>query len=558
MTSTVSLYLDVGFTEDSVEVPKVGRTLPDPIGTYDVSSITKDRLFSSFRVKAQYSDIQNTTYLAIQFPFSDITFYGWVDDVSLLSIDNPLCEVSWHVDLWRTYLSYCTFGSARVLNRPYSDTLPPQPYPARYRTAVIRDSLGEFLKIATAIGDRDIWWCYCYLTSVDSSAKTTGLRTVFFPVASRPSGQVHYALRFSGADKNCPMISDLIKGTLDETLGIDPSSIISVFLSPQSPRSGITVDSGTVNIPEGTPSTFSLLTMNTATVGHITDPAFFSPITYTLSTPRATTDQETYTVTDMSGDTVYTLPWGITTSSYTVRTVLTSSGGWVEIRFGAFQAPSGFESTSEGMTARVPLPTLDIGSNAYSSYTYSGMRDYEIQQRDIESKQRMYNGLASSATSAFSGGLVGGLVGKGTSTAGGSAGMIGVGAVLGAASQAVTSLTSRAMDDYMAPIIQGNRDTYMSRQTSGLVLSGSGLDCLINGFSGLALTALVMDVYSQTQRSRYFSLYGATVDEPTPDVTTLLSTGGPLRMVDLVVGGSVPNHAKSYIRTRLEQGVRLI
>lgn len=53
-------------------------------------------------------------------------------------------------------------------------------------------------------------------------------------------------------------------------------------------------------------------------------------------------------------------------------------------------------------------------------------------------------------------------------------------------------------------------------------------------------------------------MYGAHVTEPMSSCQSLINTGGPLQIVNMTVGGSIPVEAKEYMKTMFANGVRLV
>ena len=89
------------------------------------------------------------------------------------------------------------------------------------------------------------------------------------------------------------------------------------------------------------------------------------------------------------------------------------------------------------------------------------------------------------------------------------------------------------------------------------VMTGTGWDVVDYG-QRPRLIKMSMDDYSRVNRLMHIDLYGAEVNEADADCDALIAAGGPLRIENLNVGGSIPTEAKDYLRKFFSQGVRMI
>lgn len=295
-----------------------------------------------------------------------------------------------------------------------------------------------------------------------------------------------------------------------------------------------------------------------------------------LSTTVMTDDTEEMIILDQTASPVASLPWGFEVKKYTVRNVLTSTSAYVEIRF------DGTASASEGLKVSIPCPALDITSNSWSDYVYSGQRDYDITQKKIASQQALVGAVTGAMGSAFQTGVLGGLgnggasqeqiaqlqqmmmkqyrgdkgasmisgiVGGGASTALRSGvGMLG----MGLAGATVDYLTMR----YFNGKLQSAEEMAKAKQLDTIQSPGGGWDFLWHGIS-ICLTSLKIDEYSVDRFDDDLRLNGAKVSEPTSDCTSLVKAGGPLQIANLIVLGNIPVQAKNYIANKFANGVRI-
>lgn len=527
----IRLWKDTGFTEGCLEVPKKGSSLPTPDFTYTGNYVpsTAD-IFSKLKLRVPYTTLLDCSYLAITLDMNngtDRTFYGWIDNVSIISdtTSSALTQVDWHVDLWRTYISSAVIGSGMVRRRPMltDDVIPPQEYPHRY------------FEVGTPIPflSGNIWYLiFNRVSTVPSGTPETGITsytvtsTNYFPVSkANPSA------RIDGA----PSLNSIISGKWDEYLGMDPNTISSVFLSPIEP---------------GTSGWQTVTTAKDYTYRTASQLNCIQETTFDLGTEAMTTDTVTYAVLGFDGEVVGTLPWGVPVRYFKIRTVIDSASAYLQIRC------DDIKSHANGTCFTIPLIAVDLTSNAFSSYVYSGARQADIDQRVAETNKTLESNLAGVGTSAITGAVSGAQM----AALGGPLGMLAgglMGAISSSATQAMNTASTYAISSKYNDVFQDIQDYRAANQSNGLLMSGTGFDCLRYG-QVPAVIRLSKDEYSVTQRNNDIAIYGAKVSEPRESCQELVDAGGPLQITNVVVRGSIPVQAKEYIRGRLSTGVRMI
>ena len=132
-----------------------------------------------------------------------------------------------------------------------------------------------------------------------------------------------------------------------------------------------------------------------------------------------------------------------------------------------------------------------------------------------------------------------------------------MGAISSSATQAMNTASSYMISSKYNDVFQDIQDYRAANQSNGLLMSGSGFDCLRYGQTP-TVVKLTKDEYSVNQRNNDIALYGVNVSEPTESCQSLFNAGGPLQISNVVVRGSIPVQAKEYIRGRLSTGVRMI
>ena len=290
----------------------------------------------------------------------------------------------------------------------------------------------------------------------------------------------------------------------------------------------------------------------------------------TLPEAVQTTDTREWMFTDMSGIPVGSLPWGIRCKDYTVRNVVTSSSAYLEYRF------DGIDSHTKGTSFSIPLPAVDLTSNSWSDYVYSGQRDYDIRQRKLASEQALTSGIVSALTGGIDTAVMGALTNtttttnekrnyaygkesasesiEGTTTTRGigglRAGVVGIGAGV------VGTGANYLITQYYNGELQKADDMLQAKQIDSILMTGNGWDWLWNGRS-CGLISLVADNYSLERFETDIRLNGVSVSEPTEDCDTYRISEGPVRIAELIVTGNIPVQARAYIKGRMANGVRI-
>lgn len=317
-----------------------------------------------------------------------------------------------------------------------------------------------------------------------------------------------------------------------------------------------------------------------------------------------TTDTSEAVLLDFDGNPVFSLPWGRGFSQCTVRNVITMTSANIEVRF------DGRDSRSDGTCAVIPLPSIDITSNAWSEYAFSGQRDYDIAQRKLAAQQALVSSVTGGLSNAFSTGVMAGLGGMSQSASkkmndrlawarnqgfnakdvalyGNKAQQAKSAAAInkawssqmnhvanalnsamptvmgtGAASVGMmgASLAGAVVDyaaaQYFNGQLQDTEDTLRSKQSESLILAGSGWDWLYYGRMPGFIT-LVPDDYSLVNFQNNITYNGITCSEPTADCSAYKDYTGPVQIQNLIVTGDIPVQAKYLIANTYAKGIRM-
>ena len=564
----IELWNDVGFIDGAVEIPSLAA--PDPSNPdyviepeYPVNP-SKDRYFSEFKLREFYEELMTVSYMRITYEFNvpagpprTQVFYGWVDSVSIGSDgDLPVTTISWHIDEWRTWKSSVTFGSGHVKRRPFIDldSTPIQDYQYRYQRKGSLD-----INILTGlqngwVGSQNIWWAIITFNDSWSIQGYTSLVTYAIPLFA--DGSSVYA-RFSGQTLKGLTWSEISRALLDERLGIPPDAIVGAWLSPTIPfgtdRNVIASGSGT----SGDPFVLSSVThtmIGLRAGGHKADPSapleYFVLVIYEtkgqsgdLGTMMNSSEDNRIVLVSMDGSKMLEMPYDYSFRYYSVVCYVFANEAYLQISFAASASPNALENMV-GLCTNIPLPQLPINQNAWLDYTYSGQREYDKENRKLQTQA---NAWKTSASGAITGGLMGGF---------GPAG-----ALVGAAAGATTGLMRYGFEEmWLNDKEQSLIDRLKSNQLSALILSSNAGQPFKDDL-GIHLRSIIPDQYSLDQISNTRGQFGISVDELLPSTDTLIRTTSPTgyyNIQNLIVSGDVPVSAKRWIRNKFASGVRLI
>lgn len=540
----IRAWSNPGFTEDGPEAPHYGFSLPVP--SEDLQNLdyepSASRIFSEFKIaNAVWESWKGMSFLEVTYSWnnslSNTVLYGFIDEVELLSDTTGAAavRVHWHVDEWMTYLSQAILGFGHVLRRPVGANDPIQSYERKYWTV---DSYTDLLDKVTLYGDRTYWM----LLAVGVTENTDKLVKYYTWPFALDDHQYYLLKDGESISINCPRYSDILEGRWDELLGVDPAAIYGAWVLPVPPFDPdfITLASPGDVIALSAGSTWEITgALGTASSIVTGNSPIYSKLFYKKNktiTESVSTELNPLRVTGFSGESVGELPIGISVNSYDYRVVASATECYVEIRF-----KYGWESKLLGTAFTIPALSVDLTENAWSSYRYSGQREYDI---DARNNQSIKSGVESITGGALTGALMGGF-----GPMGAAAGAVG-GAISGGASLGMDFLWFNEAE-------QGLKDKLAARQTPGILISGGAFDAITNGHD-IALCKLVMDSYSAGRAADERSLVGVKVDEYNSSNDTVRASTGFYQIVNLAVTGSIPNSAKRSIANRFAKGVRLI
>lgn len=581
----VECWYDIKYTDNSTEIPPKGHNLstPDIIleGTFNPS---KNREFSEIRLELPFTQALNITYLRLTYNFNngdDQVFYAWVDDVKLMSdTENaPMVNILYHIDLWRTYNQYFTYGSGFVVRRPSEGVDYPQNYPFIYKQVSDTQELVK-MDYRRSTDDFPIWWAIVsYNRSENDQTRTT---LAIFPI-SRGLPNLVTDDDVVGGYK-VPNVLDFIEARFDERMGIKPHDIQGVWLSPIFPLRpsyghdvAWSTDGGKYrvyadNVKErrhdwtckrgdytynGKTGWYEVDAIDT-NAAPIQSP--YTHVQYNLDLTPSETEQ--YIITGFNGETLGALPYGMHITSVEYRFINTVTNAYIELRFN-----DGIKANSEGLTFVVNLPSFNVNENAWSEYFFSGEREYDIRMRFLNT---LSGGIASGLSQGAMGGLLGYFGNVGTAGEEGLtkaltkvlpfAGALGAGpagAIAGAVVGAGTSLLGAGSDLILSRPFQDVEDYLHAHQSNGMLFTGNGVDIYYDG-QPVMLYKIVPNPKSVENINNIKEVQGVKYNIPVSDCNELINNGGPMQITNLIVHGNAPITAKQWVQNKFAKGVRIV
>lgn len=548
----LKMWKNPGYTERCSDVPPPGSwKLPNP----DYTSSTnlrprKDGTITSIELPLSFCQVFDMSYLYMEAtdgrsPANTIKVFGWIHSVEVTASSEDAVKIDWTPDWWRTYAGSVTWGSGVVKRCSDSSHRRPSVFTPRIKRASLH-------QIITPTGNDESMFCVIKATYTYGGTPTkTSIRTYVFPLAEG------VYTRTGGTDTLhgiAPGMSQISAGYVDECLGLDADTIQGAWIFPFNAFNNMYKISGGYS---GSSSTWNAITN---TFNGITWACFYAegdPINplMNLSFSAITSDDLTvYGVADQRGNLISVLPWGITVSRVHIGINLGTINASLVLKFDNGGSGTGHQCAfSDGLGVSIPLPSVPIGSNAYSSYVYSGQRDYEMAVNETTQRMNYEKGTVSALGGAVSGGLGGAIAGKG------------VGALIGASGGLALSMGQQIwlndIETRYRDSFQAFEDMKYSMQASNILIPGEGNDWNNVNISPRYHYIVKLDADS-VSASEYSSMiskngYECNFMATGSEISALMGDGKPLQIEQLQLTGSIPPQAKNTIKTMLESGIRI-
>lgn len=529
----LKMWKNPGYTRGCLEVPPRGSwKLPNPDYT-SVEDLRPRRgsTLSAIELPLSYLEVFEMSYLYMEATDSKnntTRLFGWILSIEEIASANEAVRITWEVDYWRTYSQDAIFGSGTITRckdatykRPYR-TVP------RYKLIDRSHSLTGaelYFLIARSIKDSDD-----NITAFSYEYERLGQDDGTYVTIS---------------------LEDMFSGKLDEYMGIDPESILNAWILPRDPS-----------------DYFSNAVWQTKTVGSSTYGWWrsFKPRSnrrsYNLSSyfPNGlkSDDMQSVVTLDAYGNIASMLPWGMSLDPESLYITADISPENVCFYITDESVDSdGNEVFTEGRFLKIEGVNVPLNSNAFSSYYYSGMREYDKRNAEIQRNQQAVSGLTSSISGATGGAIAGAIAGA----TGGPVGAIG-GAILGTIGPLIGTGVNYLSSGYFNDEYQDEKDKLYSNQVSTLLKSGVGLGWWAisgqNSYNIWKIAILKADPVSLAEYTSDTYINGYAVEINTNNTLTYINNGGPLQIRNLNITGSIPPQAKQSIKDKLLNGVRIV
>ena len=330
-------------------------------------------------------------------------------------------------------------------------------------------------------------------------------------------------------------IEDIYSGLTEECMGIDPDSVIGIYFAPFMPISTNTSKTHTyLSITYGWYETQS----GQGNVQGI----------WAASDYRMTTDAAKWVVIDPLGTTYATLPWHVKFNKIESKIDIGTSGASLILTFLDSAESYPHQRIAEGRRVQLPLISAPVTSNAMASYVLSGKQEYDRAMATIQQEQNLKSGIANAGTGAIGGAIAGSAASPGLGTV---AGLVG-----GAASSVLGSYISGEVQKETDRKSFEALDKYTSNQTSSVIISAGGT-AWVSSTSKWMLVQLARDTESLAELSAEQTELGYVTDSYATDCSTIIATGGGLRIEGLEVKGNIPPEGKAYIAALFDRGVHI-
>lgn len=565
----LKMWKDVNYTKRCVEVPPAGTTkLPAVVDyTLPAGESIRPRKYSTLtalELPIPYLSVMDMSYLYIEATdgTNSVKLYGWIDNIEETATSAESVRIDWTVDWWRSYSGVVSFNAGTITR--CNDSTLKRPYGVNPRMKLYNSSVPIFPGLNTDTGQNNMWVIVLAVLTYTSGGDNISQLTRFI----FPDGVNVYDTG-SNTTYRSLSIQDCYNGYLDEvmtnmlpSIGADNIDLVSAYVSPIIPNTDITYDSAKMAWKSSytmAHGTWQLQDWGMFWESNLNyDPEIFGSYTRSLGTSLLMTDDtHSYYVSDFEGNLMGVVPWGIGFNRIFANLDIGPIGGYMKVYLYDSSDSSNIaeKAISNGMAFSIPLPSIPITTNQWSDYVLSGQRNYDRQNREISREQSAVEGISGIGTSAV-GALAGALIG----------GPIGAGVAGISASTAIGSLASTGINYWLSGIYNDKlndlQDQLYSRQKNTIQETGYGEHwrtiATMNSMNGPMLVKLSIDAVSEAEMSGDITYNGYKVQVPVGSVSAYITAGGPLQVANLVITGSAPAVAKDYIKTMLENGVRIV
>ena len=524
--SKLKMWKDPKYTRNCLEVPPAGsKKLPAPDYTLAADQTLrphKGSTLTELHLPLSFTQTFGMSYLYIEATdgAGSVSLFGWITSIDQRSTAAEGVTIRWDVDWWRSYSGSITWGSGIVTR--CNDSTYKRPYPTHPR----RWKISNMTPIANNYSAP--WVCVVYNKTTGNNPPITTINYIAWEIGAT---KTHNGNTYTGMSLN-----DLMQGKVDEAFGLAPSTITGVFILPLQPIQWATryVDTslGKLWYEEG----YNLIDV------HIT----FSAADYVT-----TDDMHKAVIVDPYGSIVGSVPYGTTVKGFHFSADIGTNDAKGIISLVADHTPPLYYMRQGPIDEVIAFPALTapVNSNAYSEYVYSGQRDYDVLYAQMQRDENRIKGWAGVGGSTASGAMGGAIAGKGI---GAGIGAIG-GTVLGGLTTEINYDLQGGFDDWY----QNAKDALYANQTSNILI-GAGGEAFTSLYYQWSFVQLTADDTSLAEYTNDIALNGYETNVSTSSVSSYITGGGPLQIINLNLTGNAPPQAKQFIKNKLQSGVYIV
>ena len=587
----LKMWKDPGYTRQCTEVPPVGsKKLPTPDYTY-ISDTThlpmrprKNSTLTALNLSIPYLEVWDMSYLYIEVEEGGNTasIFGWITSVERLAVAEDVVHIEWTCDHWRTFSDQVMYygGTIRNAASPSTGARPTSYRPSKWsyksveyitqQPNEITDLWMYVLTVGTPLGvaGRTVFnLVYCPLINnhVATSLTSQGEISTYAETMSLDeayNGIVDEYLAWSTTPNMFSTIVGVWIGNVPPVSGwyTEEFNGVTVWRQAEAPASnaGYSLVSEVVNIP-GTqvqnPYRNNVLCLDM----WFYDKSEQRGNVITHSYPSTLTADEThrYIVLDPFGNDIGEIPWGWSFKDVEVGLDIGASGAYGYITIPKVNGSMKERAAQvDGLRFTYALPTVALTDNYRSSYIISGQREAMIENMRISRDRQFTERMLGLGTSTAQGAIVGMMSGHGAA-----------GAAVGAATGLTGAVAGRFISEkYDDQLVQVN-DMLASRHSNGVALNGDGnIWCGWHdapaGQWGYQCAPVIVELSMGSDELIYNGLVTLAGHEcfiPFADSPrNFANYTGALRITELIIRGSIPAESKTAIKTKLENGIRII
>jgi len=512
MNLQARFYRDLGFSKISRNVPFASsKTIMD--NYFNANSVYSEQVV--FNKIGEPIKINRSIFEALTWSYGSIgdgnqRIYFFVDSIDVLTDESV--SVNYTIDAYATKFFEVSLNEGHVIRRYNSGNRPRQPFSPIDMTATTY--------------------------SLEAGGQAGGTIFFAFKQSMNPYSGIGYGCMYG--DVEIVERNEWLNQSWKDYLHITDADVTGLWFCPLRIQPTPSTTWGWTQLPVS-----NINGWVTFSSGHIANGTKMPIRNFTFNTIY-TDELHIGGIVDGKGNMVYSLPFGRSANTMKVQLRISLQSCQLECNLSNKE-----ERTShlEGMSFNLACEPIDFFIDSFSEYS-ARQRQYDLQNRDMQSKISMYQGIGGS----LSGGATTGAIGA----AGGGAAGGAIGAIAGVVTGIAGALVNRGIDNYYAPKITELNDNYYKLQIDTLSLSGTSISRFFDNPDesfNARVFQLSADTYSINRMNTDINTNGCYVDETNANVQSLVGANRPLKLGAISITGNLVSDWKQQIENRLFNGV---